>query len=474
MPDRARVGIEIEVESRAAGKPLGESEPFRIALFGDFSGRANRGLKGAAHEARPIAVDRDNFDAVLKRHAPSLDLRISGSPEPIHLTFASLDDFRPEALRGIVSAAPGRSESSPKESQPPEPMPPSPGGLLDQMVEAAEPASPRQAAARAGDLQGFLNRVTAGQTLPRPDPRELETQARRESSVAEQLRAILHHPEFQALEAAWRSAFFLVQRLETGVDLKLFMFDISMQELRDDLEAAADLRRTDFFRHASGVAPDQPWALLGANYSFSASAEDVNLLARIALIAGQQRVPFLATAEPSVWGARSLEGMPDPRDWEVDSTAGEYWQTLRHLPEAAFVGLIAPRFLLRLPYGTGTAGVEGFAFEEMPGAPAHDQYLWGNPAITGLLLLGQTFTQEGWNMRPGAIREISGLPLHVYQRDGESQTQPCAEALLTDRAAEAIARHGIMPLLAERGGDRILLQRFHSVADPPRPLAGRW
>lgn len=474
MPDRARVGIEIDVQSRAAGKPVDESEPFRIALMGDFSGRANRGLKGGAHEARPILLDRDNFDAVLKKCAPSLDLRIPGTPEPLHLAFTSLDDFRPEALSRLVSAPPSRRKPPPEKPRPQPPLPPAPGGLLDQMVEAAEPASPRQAASRAGDLQGFLDRVTAGHTVPSPEPGELEAQARVEASVSEQLRAVLHHADFQALEAAWRSAFFLVRRLETGADLKVFLFDISQQELRDDLEGAADLRRTDFFRHAAGLTADQPWAILGANYSFSASPDDVNLLARIALIAAQQRVPFLAAAEPSAWGARSLEGMPDPRDWEVDSTAAEYWQTLRQIPEAAFIGLLAPHFLLRLPYGAGTDEVEGFAFEELAGAPVPHPYLWGNPGVIGLCLLGQTFARDGWNMRPGAVRELSGLPLHVYERDGESQTQPCAEALLTDRAADAIARHGIMPLLAERGGDRLLLSRFQSLADPPRALAGRW
>lgn len=468
------MGIEVEIESRSGGKPVDESQPFRIALFGDFSGRANRGLRGAGRDARPVLLDRDNFDAVLKKCAPSLDLRIPESPEPVHVGFASLDDFRPDALRHLVSAAPGRSDPFPAESRPVQPLPSPAGGLLDQIVEAADPEPPRQAPVRAGDLQQFLDQVTAGYTVPRPNPREIQEQAQVEASVSEQLRAILHHPDFQALEAAWRSAFFLVRRLETGVDLKIFLFDVSKQELRDDIEDTANLARTEFFRHAAGLAADQPWAVLGTNYSFSASPDDVNLLARIALIAAQQRVPFLAAAEPSVWGAGSLKGMPDPREWEVDSTSAEYWQTVRQLPEAAFIGLLAPRFLLRLPYGSETDEVEGFSFEEMPGAPAPDRYLWGNPALAALCLLGQSFLRDGWKMRPGTVREIPGLPVHVYQRNGESETQPCAEALLTDRAAEAIARHGIMPLLAERGGDRILLPRFQSVADPPRALAGRW
>jgi type VI secretion system protein ImpC len=465
MPNGVEVGFNVEAETAAADEPLAESQPFRIALFADFSGRANRGLAGGAKAAPPLALDRDNFDAVLKRCAPSLDLPIAGSASSVRITFTSLDDFHPEALSRFVTVPGAPTGTAPE---------PTAGGLLDRMVDAAEPTVSLQPTASVGDLQEFLGAITAGQTVPKRDAGQREELARTQAYVAGQLRALLHHPDFQALEAAWRSAFFLVRRLETGADLQLFLFDVSKRELYDDLQAATDLRRTEFFRYVSGNSGGGPWAVLGADYFFSATPEDVNLLSRIALIAGQQRIPFLAGAEPAVWGADSLEGMPDPHEWRLDPTAAQYWKTLRRLPEAAFVGLAAPRFLLRLPYGRETFPVKEFPFEEMLGEPVHKEYLWGNAAILCLCLLGQTFARDGWKMRPGAVREISRLPLCVWLRDGAPWAQPCAEALLTDRAAETILRHGVMPVLAERDGDRILLSRFQSLADPPQPLVGRW
>ncbi|MGH9433936.1 MAG: type VI secretion system contractile sheath small subunit, partial [Terriglobia bacterium] len=64
--------VHLDVEAgrdRSLHAPSSET-PFRIALLGDFSGRANRGLSeaGAAlARRRVVPVDRDNFDEVLAR-----------------------------------------------------------------------------------------------------------------------------------------------------------------------------------------------------------------------------------------------------------------------------------------------------------------------------------------------------------------------------------------------------------------------
>jgi type VI secretion system protein ImpC len=77
-------------------------------------------------------------------------------------------------------------------------------------------------------------------------------------------------------------------------------------------------------------------------------------------------------------------------------------------------------------------------------------------------------------MRPGSVRDIDGLPLHVYQRDGETAIKPCAEVLLTEDSVELLVECGFMPLISFRETDRVRLARFQSVAQPNAPLAGRW
>ena len=90
------------------------------------------------------------------------------------------------------------------------------------------------------------------------------------------------------------------------------------------------------------------------------------------------------------------------------------------------------------------------------------------------LLLGQSFSESGWEMRPGTVTEIDRLPLHVYEKDGESEPKPCAEVLLTEEAIGRMIEEGLIPLVSFKNRDSVRVARFQSVAAPSRPLAGRW
>jgi type VI secretion system protein ImpC len=136
--------------------------------------------------------------------------------------------------------------------------------------------------------------------------------------------------------------------------------------------------------------------------------------------------------------------------------------------------LTLPRFLIRLPYGKETESTELFDFDEMPDTDAHEDYLWANPAFAATLLLAQTFTQQGWELRPGTLAEIAGLPIHICTVEGESRTKPCAEVLMTQTSAEEMIEKGFMPLASLKDQPVIRLVRFQSLADPPSALAGRW
>jgi type VI secretion system protein ImpC len=134
--------------------------------------------------------------------------------------------------------------------------------------------------------------------------------------------------------------------------------------------------------------------------------------------------------------------------------------------------------LLRLPYGADTDPIELLDFEEMPAEPVHEHYLWGNPSVACAYLLAEAFGDQGWDLIPGSFQDIEGLPLHLHKHEGESRVKPCAEALLTMRAIEAILDDGFMPLVSYRASDTVRLARFQSVADPSTHrdtnLAGWW
>jgi type VI secretion system protein ImpC len=503
-----------EVNLTAGGEDgaAGDSQdaPFCIAIVGNFSGRSRGELEHIGGR-RALQIDRDNFDEVLAKLGA--EIRFHGEPGPTRLAFSELEDFHPDRIfeRGEMfqrlrelrsrlsdpSTFPAAaaelglatSKPSPAKAQPAEMPAPvgssiarlATGSLLEESIEQTEGRPVDDGSRRAPDeLSAFVRRVTEPHLVAARDELQAESITVLDRATSEQMRAVLRNPDLQALEAAWRAVFLLVRRIETNPQLKLYLIDISKQELAEDLEFSENLRSTGLYQRlvekSIGTPGAEHWAVIVGNYTFGPSLKDAELLGRIARIARGAGAPFIAGASPRLLGCPSFESASHPRDWTIRQGADdvEAWAELRRMPEAEAVGLALPRFLLRLPYGGSTAAIESFGFEEMPGTPSHEDYLWGNAAFSCALLLAESFSAQGWAMRPGAVSEIDGLPLHVYEHDGESELQPCTEALLTDDAVERILENGLMPLVSLKGRDLVRLARFQSIADPPGPLAGPW
>jgi len=495
----------------------GPETPFRIAILGDFSGRANRGLSesgDALANRRPLLIDRDNFDSVLAKVAPRLALASGGEDDfGLSLRFAELDDFHPDKLYeqvqifqklretreklsdratfaataaelGLAGKQPSEQKLPPAARQhisPADIQQVASGGLLEEMVEATEGrAADEYKSKRPDELTSLVNRIVAPHLVAKADPRQAELVALIDKVTSAQMAALLHAPDFQALEAGWRAVFFLVRNIETDTQLKLFLIDVSKQELAKDLLASDDLISTGIYKLLVEKTVDtpgaEPWAVIAGNFTFGPTLEDAKLLARIAQVAAGAGAPFIAGASPRLLGCDSVLNLPDARQWkgQMSGETAASWQSLRSSSQARFVGLALPRFLLRLPYGKDTEPAELFQFEEMPDPAAHENYLWGNPAFACAFLLAESFAVQGWELRPGTISEISGLPIYVHTVEGEPKAQPCAEVLLTETAAEKMMERGFMALASLKDQPTVRLVRFQSIAEPLSSLAGRW
>ena len=104
---KPRVHIKYEVETEGA---LVEKElPFVVGVLGDFSGDPAEPLK-PLNERKFIQIDRDNFDEVMARMTPGLELRVEntlagdGSELPVSLRFSRLQDFEPASIVAQVPA----------------------------------------------------------------------------------------------------------------------------------------------------------------------------------------------------------------------------------------------------------------------------------------------------------------------------------------------------------------------------------
>ena len=104
---KPRVHITYEVETGDA-QVLREL-PFVVGVMGDFAGDPSEPLKPLA-DRKFTQIDRDNFDDVMSRIAPGLNLKVDntladdGSEMAVNLKFRSLGDFDPAKVAEQVPA----------------------------------------------------------------------------------------------------------------------------------------------------------------------------------------------------------------------------------------------------------------------------------------------------------------------------------------------------------------------------------
>ncbi len=434
--------LEFDFASGRTGR-VAASGPMRLLLLADFSADSLI-ARGPLAARATQQVDFDNLDEVLARFGP----RLAGG----EVGFESIEDFHPDALYSRLAQFEAMRQA--RESEP-EAGP----GLLGQLLGGAVKAAPAQAPAQG--IDALIRSVVAPHIVP---DRAAQVQAHQlavDAAISEQMRKLLHDPSFQALEAAWRGVHWLMSNLELNEDLELHLLDVTRDELLADLiQAQGKFEQTGLHHALVGRHGDRlgNWSALLGLYQFGASDQDVGLLAALGLVASKAGGPFLAGGDPALASS------------EVTDLTG--WPALRRSEASPWIGLAAPRFLLRLPHGKSSDPVEGFKFEEFDAMPVHEEFLWGNPVLALGLLIGRAFTARGWEFEPGDLREIGDLPAFSVQIDGQAQLQACSEYFFGEEAAQAMLATGLMPLVSHRHRNALTVPRFQSVASPAGRLAG--
>jgi type VI secretion system protein ImpC len=274
------------------------------------------------------------------------------------------------------------------------------------------------------------------------------------------------------LEAAWRGVDLLVRGFGAEENLKLYLVDISKQELAADLKAQEALESSGICKLIMRQADGQRWTIWLGQYIFSDNLADFEMLGRLAKVSARVGAPFVAGGSPHLAGCDAFEAHPDQDDWKhpIPSEIRDAAKALRELPESKYLGLALPRFLLRQPYGKETDPIDACPFEELPGGPSHTAYLWGNPAILCGYVLAAAFQSEGWDMEASGYGEVGELPVHTFEDDGETKATPCAEAWLNDRASAAMIAKGLIPILSIRGRDAVRVAAIQSLAGDALPI----
>ncbi len=291
-----------------------------------------------------------------------------------------------------------------------------------------------------------------------------------------QLNEILHHPEFQQLEASWRGLKYLLAQSETGAMLKVKVLNVSKKELLRDLQRAPEFDQSALFKKVYeeeyGVFGGTPFGALVGDYYFDQSGQDMELLEKISNVAAAAHAPFISAASNRMFNLDSFTELDAPRDLAkiFDSTEFAKWKAFRGTEDSRYVALTAPRVLMREPYGSATVPIEAFNYEERVDGTVHDNYLWGNAAYAMAANVNKAFALYGWcasirGVESGGL--VEGLPVHNFRTDAGELVMKCpTEVQITDRREKELADLGFAPLVHQKGTPNAA---FFSVQSCQRP-----
>jgi len=281
--------------------------------------------------------------------------------------------------------------------------------------------------------------------------------------MSKQMNAIMHAPEFQALESSWRGLHDMVMNTETSTRLKLRLLNVTKKELLRDLEKAVDHDMSSLFKkiyeEEYGTFGGHPYSCLIGDYYFGRHPQDITLLDKISHVAAAAHAPFISAASPALFDMKRFTDLSVPRDLSkiFESAELDGWRSFRDGEDSRYVALTLPRYALRLPYGAKTIPVENFNFEEDVDGKDHDKYLWGNAAYLVGLRLTDAFAKYSWTT---AIRGVEGggkvesMKTHKFLTDeGDIAVKCPTEITITDRREKELNDLGFLSIVHAKGTD---------------------
>ncbi len=470
----------------AAPPPWAAKRPVRIAVFGDFSAGAAAGRLETGDDLarrKMIAVEFDTLEDTLARLEVKLALPIGEGGDGVEVAFGELDSFHPDALYRELPMFKALADLRKR---------------LNNTATFAKAASevqamyggPQRRASRSGrrrsksgapaadaklsdfarlvgiapevnvdaPVDALLKRILGPFVTKAPDPKRDALVATVDNALSDAMRTVLHQSEFQNLEALWRGMDMLLRRVETGPSLQVLLIDVSAEEFAADLSASSDLTETGIY----SMLVDKPSqdksggvSLVLGLYQFEPTPPHAELLGRMARIAKAAGAPFVTSISSDAFTDR--RNPPHP-------LMAQALEALRALPEASYLALLSPRFMLRHPYGKKSDPISAFAFEEFTPEEGLRGMLWGHPALLAASVLAAP---------TGNTLSIGDLPFHyVVDGDGDQVALPTTERLVNLAAAEMLRRVGIDALMAHKGQPELRIAGLDTVNGDSIALPG--
>jgi type VI secretion system protein ImpC len=459
------------------GLKVTTEKPYRILFVGDFAGSDKGSVRGALGEG-VVEVNANSFDALMKDACPTVRYTTADPTGPgnvmteVELSFDSLKSFDPRSIaerleptRGLMAVrnqlvARMRGQAG--------------SDAVAQAVRSAAASSPalqwltdsmRQAAPAAqadhGAVDSLLGQIDLGDgsTADSPPAKSpigaaVAAAARDASSVpAEEasairrtlaeidrrlgawLNAILHSPQIQPVESAWRSLAFLVSQLDFRKGLRLGVLHAPRAELTTRFVSSV----IDPVFDEGVAAPD----LILVDTAFGNTAPDMEVLDEMAQHGASLPAVVLAGAAPGFFGVQFAWQVPTlpPVISLFDQWQFAKWKALRSQAYARSLGVIFGRCLLRPPHARDGDSLE-FGFKE--DNVAEKDFLWANGPLPVACAIGRSVAELGWpTMMAGFVNgRIEGFASATGGKDGKKPFGP-ADTQLVQTKVEELAGVGL-------------------------------
>ena len=225
--------------------------------------------------------------------------------------------------------------------------------------------------------------------------------AKIDEALSEQVSKIIHHSDFQLLEATWNGVYSLAHLPVNAHKVKVRILDLSWEELSHNMNNSISLRRTLLYNlignQELNTSGGQPFGLVvvdrAVSFSLDQDYDDIYTLELLAGLGDLCLCPFIFSPANDFFGESGADWLSDTRRVEKILAGPEFtsWQRLRHLPEARYLGMVLPRIKLRDHYSNDSCSK--FIFDE---AFQRNKGLWGSSAFLFASIAMREFNRINW------------------------------------------------------------------------------
>jgi type VI secretion system protein ImpC len=394
---------------------------------------------------KPIRIDKNKISILFQQLKPALNLKVEnklcedGGNLLLQMAFESIDSFSPV---NVIDAVPAL------------------GALVrfnDRLSRVSDD----------GDIPSLEDDFILIQSILDTEAVSLEDIQQKpesfswlissiEERVIKQLDTIIHHPDFRRMESAWRSVQFLLERTDFNENTELAFLNLSKQALIDDFDDAPEVFQSQIYAHVYsdeyGRFGGKPYGVIIGDYEFGPGVPDIKLLQRMASVAAVAHAPFIAAAAAEFFDIDSYSKFSKLRDLGSIFNQTKYakWNVFRASPDAKYIGLSMPGFLLRKRHNVSIGSLQ---YRESAKNTEQDS-LWGNTSFAFATRLLDSFAQYRWCLNStGKIAGlVEGLRVEKTESNSLSLRIP-TRFLLTDKKESAVVELGFIPLSVHKGDD---------------------